>query len=200
MNKPNEFDNTPVAGGYIPPELGGHTCVIKQVNERKNKNGGDMIVVLLDFDANDKQPGYFMEAFQKDVRPEKKYPNDATVYINVNNNDGKCSKGFKTFCACYENSNNTKVSWTAADWCGQFKGKKIGAVYGEVEELYNGQVKHKSKHRWFCDYSKAKDAKIPNPQLLSDAELAKNGLRAEPAQNAEFVNVPDGTSDELPFA
>lgn len=198
MNKPNDYDNTRANGGYTPVELGGHTCVIKQVNERKNKNGGDMIVVLIDFDKQDKQSGYFMDSFNKDIRPEKKYPNDGTVYINVNNRDGNCSKQFKGFCDNFEKSNNVKINWTDSKWCDQFKNKKIGAVYGEVEEIYNGEIKTKHKLRWFCEYDKADKMETPRKVEVSDDEREK--IEEQQIPKNGFTDAPTGISDELPFA
>ena len=81
MQKPNNYDETQAGGEFTPVELGGHKLVIKQVNETKSKTGKDMIVVLFDFADDDKQPGYFMEQFQNDIRPDKKWPNQATQYI-----------------------------------------------------------------------------------------------------------------------
>lgn len=72
MNKPNNYDNTQAAGEFTPVELGGHKLIIKQVTETTSKNGKPMIVVLFDFAPDDKQPGYFMEQFKNDIRPDKK--------------------------------------------------------------------------------------------------------------------------------
>lgn len=81
MQKPNDYDNTQAQGEYIPVELGGHKLVIKQVTETTSKTGKPMIVVCFDFAPDDVQPGYFMEQFKNDIRPDKKWPNQATQYI-----------------------------------------------------------------------------------------------------------------------
>ena len=54
MKKPQNYDNVKV-GGYIPPMVGGHHIIIKQVTETQSKAGKDMIVVLFDFDKNDER-------------------------------------------------------------------------------------------------------------------------------------------------
>ena len=81
MNKPNGYDEVKVGGDFTPIELGGHHLVIKGVREEKSKSGKDMIVVAFDTAKNDKQPGYFSDLFDKDIRPEKKWPNNGTQYI-----------------------------------------------------------------------------------------------------------------------
>lgn len=71
MQKPNNYDNTPAGGNYEAPELGGHHMIIKQVNETQTKAGKPMVVILVDFAKNDKQPELFMTQFKDDIRPER---------------------------------------------------------------------------------------------------------------------------------
>ena len=125
MQKPNNYDQTPAGGDFTPVELGGHKIIIKQVSETKSKNGKDMIVVLFDFAADDSQPGYFTEQFKNDIRPDKKWPNQATQYIMKEDSEGNTSRSFKTFCTCVEHSNaGFTVQWID-NWGAQFKNKKI---------------------------------------------------------------------------
>lgn len=97
MKKPNNYENTQVQGEFTPVELGGHKLVIKKVEERMSKTNRPMIVVYFDFAPGDKQAGYFEEVFANDIRPEKKWPNQGTNYILTEDNDGNCSRSFKTF-------------------------------------------------------------------------------------------------------
>lgn len=102
MKKPNNYEETQVHGEFTPVELGGHKLVIKQVEERMSRTNKPMIVVFFDFAPGDKQAGYFAEAFKNDIRPEKKWPNQATQYILTEDNEGNCSRSFKTFLTCVE--------------------------------------------------------------------------------------------------
>ena len=63
MKKPNNYENTQAQGEFTPVELGGHTLVIKQVEERRSKTNKLMIVVFFDFAPGDKQAGYFAESY-----------------------------------------------------------------------------------------------------------------------------------------
>ena len=148
MQMPNNYESTKVGGDFTPVNLGGHHMVIKQVAERKNKKGGDMIVVLFDFAANDSQPGYFTEAFRDDVRPDKKWSHNGTAYINVNDQNGQCSRSFKGFITSCEKSNKFTAAW-GENFCAQFKGKKIGGIFGEVENEYNGCEINADKNGYF---------------------------------------------------
>ena len=101
MQKPNSYDQVQV-GDFTPIELGGHHAIIKDVKEQKTKTGKDMIAVAIDFAKNDKQPGYFMDSFEKDIRPDKKWPYQAIQYIVVVDKDGKTSRSFKAFITAFE--------------------------------------------------------------------------------------------------
>ena len=190
MQKPNGYDEVQV-GDFIPVELGGHHLIIKAVREQDSKNGKPMIVVAFDFAKNDKQPGYFSEQFDKDVRPDKKWPNNGTQYIMTmdSQDQSKTSKNFKSFITSFEHSNNVTAIW-GEKFCDQFKGKKIGGVFGVVEEEYNGKVSKRHKLRWFCDDNKADSADIPQEKLLNTSSAKSSD---------GFVNVVDSVEEEIPF-
>lgn len=151
-----------------------------------------MIVVAFDFAKNDKQPGYFSDLFDKDIRPDKKWPNAGTQYIlTLDNNDpSKVSKSFKGFVTSVEHSNGFEVEW-GDKFCDQFKGKKVGGVFGLVEEEYNGEIKRRHKLRWFCEDNRADSADIPKEKLLSGSK---------PAVSPDgFMKIPDDGPEEIPF-
>lgn len=196
MQKPNNFDTTQTSGDFTPVELGGHYAVVKQVSETKSKKGKDMIVVLIDFIAPDKQAGYFMDSFKNDIRPEKKWPHQATQYILTEDSDGSCSRNFKTFINSVEKSNNGFVTQWGDNFAAQFKNKKIGVVFGNVEEEYNGEAKLRRKVRWFCKWDAVATANVPKDKLLpgSGAQVADNSSTIN-----SFVNSVSGEEEELPF-
>lgn len=195
MQKPNNYDETPAGGDFTPVELGGHKLIIKQVSETKSKNGKDMIVVLFDFASDDVQPGYFTEQFKNDIRPDKKWPNQATQYILKEDAEGKCNRSFKTFTTCVEHSNTGFTTQWGDNWGAQFKNKKIGGVFGIVEEEYNGERKKKRKLRWFISSDKVAEAQVPEEKLLPS-----NGTENPyDATGTDFMNIPDGIDEELPF-
>ncbi len=199
MQKPEGYDEARVNGGFVPVELGGHFAVIKQVSETQSSTGKDMIVVLFDFCSPDAQEGYFMDAFKNDVREEKKWPFNGSKYIMVNdyNDPKKTSRNFKSFCTCVEKSNNMSIQWGTANWSQQFKGKKIGVVYGEEESEWDGRITMRHVPKWFCDWDKVKDASIPNPKYLNGA--TPSGSAPKVTGNEDFMTVQGDTEEELPF-
>ena len=194
MQKPNSFDEVQAGGEYTPIEVGGHHAVIVSVKEQKSSTGKDMIVVALDFAKNDKHPGYFKQQFDNDTRDEKKWPYQGVQYIVTEDGTGKCSKSFKGFITAFERSNNITTNW-GDKFTAQFKNKKIGVVYGEVEEEYNGEVKARRRIRWFCEDAKVEDQKVPDKKYLNNTVAAAPA----PSSSNDFMNVPDGVDDEIPF-
>jgi hypothetical protein len=199
MQKPEGYDEARVNGDFVPVELGGHFAVIKQVSETQSSTGKDMIVVLFDFCSPDAQEGYFMDAFKNDVREEKKWPFNGSKYIMVNdyNDPKKTSRNFKSFCTCVEKSNNISIQWGTANWAQQFKGKKIGVVYGEEESEWDGRITMRHVPKWFCDWDKVKDASIPAPKYLNGA--TPSGSAPKVTGNEDFMTVQGDTEEELPF-
>lgn len=192
MNKPNNYDSTRSGGEFTPIELGGHRGIVKEVKETTSRSGKDMVVVSIDFAAEDAQPKYFEEQYRNDTRDQKKWPYQAVQYIVTEDAEGNTSRSFKSFCTNFEASNNCQVKW-GDNWGAQFKGKRIGVVYGEVEEEYNGEIKTRRRIRWFCDDHKAAEQAIPQKQFYKGAKPA-------PADSGDGPWMPtDFSEDELPF-
>lgn len=198
MNKPNNYDQTPVQGERIEVKEGGHQLIIYQVVEKDNKKGDPMIVVQYDFAAGDSQAGLAAKVYKDDVSPEKKWPHFGTAYINVQDAQGNTSRSFKTFCSSVEASNpGFQIAW--GDSFGPcFKKKLVGAVFGPVESEYRGNVTTRNELRWFCSVEKSKTAKVPELKALPVAKPDKSPTGTAPTDG--FMDIPDNVEDdELPF-
>lgn len=190
MNKPNNFDNTPT-GEYTPINLGGHRAIIKEVKETVSRSGKDMVVVTIDFASEDAQAGYFADQYRSDTRSEKKWPYQAVQNILTEDSEGNTSRSFKKFCTAFEKSNGVKIKW-GDNWGAQFKGKRIGVVFGAVDEEYNGEIKTRHKIRWFCDDHKALEQSVPEKKGIS-------GKAASTPTDSGDVWMPFPDGDDLPF-
>ena len=200
MKKPNNYDNTQAQGEFVPVELGGHKLIIKEVCEMKSKTGKDMIKVSFDFSKADKQAGYFEKMFRDDIRPEKKWPNQATQYILTEDSEGNCSRSFKTFITCVEHSNKGFETQWGDNFETQFKEKLVGGVFGPQMDYYNGREIEKRVLRWFVSVDKVADAQVPD---RSETQAYKNHINgyaqgSTPAGDG-FMNIPEGIDEELPF-
>lgn len=194
MQKPNNYEA--VQTEFVPVELGGHYAVIKRVEETQSKTGKPMVKIAFDFDGNDKQPGYFMNSFKNDTREDKKWPFQATHYILTEDQSGACNRSFKAFITSLERSNNSQCVWGDGfeKWC---SGKKIGVVFGEQEEEYNGEVKTRRRIRYFCEYSKVPTMLAPDKRLLNNRPMqpAAKPLGSDPT----FMQIADTDDEVIPF-
>ena len=192
MQKPNGYDEVQTGGDFTPINLGGHTAIVKRVRETTSKNGKPMLQVAIDFSADDAQPGYFHAAFEADTRSDKKWPYQATQYILTEDQNGKCSRSLKSFVTSVENSNNAECTGGKGFefW---FTNKKVGVVFGEVEDEYNGELKTRRRIRYFCSYDKAKEQKIPDKKFFT-------GVPKTTTTSADgFMSIPDTMEEEIPF-
>lgn len=198
MKKPNGYDDAREIGSFIPVDLGGHYAVIKQVTEKDSQTGKEMIVVLFDFCKPDKQPDYFSNAFREDNREDKKWPYNGSKYIMVHDyqDSSKTSRQFKTFCTCVEKSNNFDITWGGSDWGKQFKGKKIGIVFGEEEHEYEGKISMRRVPKWFVRFDKVAEAEAPAPKYIDGAGPKQ---AQKESTDSEFMTIPEGADDEIPF-
>lgn len=198
MFKPNNFENIQT-GDFNPPALGGHHMVIRRLTEAKSKTGKDMLVVAVDFAQNDSQPGYFGNLYNSDVRPDKKWPSAGVIYVVSLDDNGQCSRNFKTFITSFEESNGCQVAWGNGEaFCEQFRGKKIGGVWGRVEEEYNGERKLRTRLRWFCSDARADGAKVPADKLLPASTQPATAVPAMP-QVDQASGMPKVTLDDQPW-
>lgn len=191
MYKPNRYDETQISRPKV--EEGGHKAVIKKVEEAVSRSSKNMIIVYFDFESSDCQPGFFAKEFRDDVRPEKKWPVLGRKYILVEDSEGNTNRDFKAFVTSAEESNNFKVNWEG-DYS-QFVGKKIGAVFGPVENEYQGRTFIRNELRYFCSVEKAATAEVPKLKELKPATSSQ-----PPVASNGFMTIPDELNDpELPF-
>lgn len=188
MQKPNNFDNVQASGEFSQITVGGHHLVIKRVEESTTRAGKPMIVVAFDTAPGDSQPNYFSEQFAADIRIDKKWPRAGRQYIVTEDDEGNCSRSFKTFISCVENSNSGFVTAWGDTFASQFKGKRIGGVFGMVESEYNGKITNRPELRWFCADDKADAANVPEPKVLPNTN-----------KTVDVPTISAATDEEIPF-
>ena len=195
MQKPNGYNEVKAGGEFTPINLGGHHMVIKNVEETTSKAGKPMLKISFDFAKNDSQPEYMMNEFKNDIRPDKKWPHSGTQYVMTEDKEGKCSRSFKSFITAFEASNKCEAIW-GEKFAAQFKNKKIGGVFGKVENEYNGKVTMRHELRWFCADDKADGADIPADKFLP----VNNGANNTAMIPDDIANSGSSSADEIiPF-
>lgn len=202
MNKPSDFENVKAFSDFEQLAPGGYVCAIKQVAEKKSKNGKDMLVVLVDI-VEGPEAARFSKQFNDDTREDKKWPFTATKYILLYDNDGNTNRAFKSFIdAVTESNQGWSVVW-GNGFCKCFVNKHIGCVFGNEEYLNNqGEYKMSCKLINFKNVESIKTGryKTPEDKLLDRGNVANQYGGSFAANKDGFMDIPDGLDAELPFA
>ena len=195
MNKPFGYDEALVLGEYKPLPSNGYVCVIKQVHEHTSRNGKPMIVIALDiFDGEYK--GYYEKQYKADTRPDKKW--GCNVYQLIEDENGKCTPGFKTFIANVEKSNPGFATVWGDGFCAAFKGRLIGGLFGREQYVKtDGSLGWSTKCVAFRNTETIRNGEftIPNDKLIDGQKQTAAPVHAK--ANNGYVEIDD--DEDLPF-
>ena len=182
-------------------ELGGHELVIVDAREHTGLTGNVSLKVCVDIAGNDKQKGFFKRQYDNNNLSERKWPNSATKYVSLKDDQIAYLKGFIT---AIEKSNpsfkfNTKGTWE------QLKGLKIAGQFGlEEYTKQDGSVGTATKLVQFRSLDKLNEIKIPKVKLLNgelmEYEEYKNRNDETHQLNDLFGSgVVEISDEEMPF-
>lgn len=197
MNKPVGYDDINI---NAPEKLtpGGHKGWVVKVIEKKSSGGKDQLEIWLDTAGDDVQPQFYSNQYMNNTSENKKWPCRFWI-TDPDNPEGFGARNLKRFVTAVEDSNaNFTVSWGPA-FADCLKGKRIGIVFGEEENEWNGRISTLIKPRYFCDITKVDEQDVPEKKTLKPETAA---FQPAPGVNGQegFLQVPDGLEDAgLPF-
>lgn len=189
-------------GEFETLSLGGHEVVVVDAREYTSEQSGKTsLKVCVDVAGKDEQIGFFKKQYEEAVKNKKdgeeiKWPNGATRYMSLNDDNISFLKGFIT---CIEKSNNGFKFDVNGTW-EQLKGKKVTGVFGwEEYEDAEGKTKVATKLTQFRSLDKLAEIKVPKVKLLDgtfvEYEKYQRPTESEATNNNEVVI----TGDMLPF-
>lgn len=171
----------------------GYILKIMGVSVQTNSNG-KYLQIGCDI-AEGEYKDFFAEQYKNDQRSEKKWGCNFLLSIpkdDGSEKDGWTKRSFKTFITALEESNNGYHF----DWDEQkFKGKLIGGLFNEREyQKKDGTIGRATNLDRVCAAEKIRkgDYKLPEDKLIKKSGNNTSGMDG-------FVNVPEGTNEELPF-
>jgi hypothetical protein len=173
---------------------GAYVIKLLNVKEEANKNSsGTHLAIAFDI-AEGEYQGFYKKAFENDTREDKKWNNDAVIYINCpeDNSQQWVIDNFNKFITAVEDSNEGyHWSWDEKT----LKNKLVGAKFCIEQSEYGGKIYDHTKAKWFIAAKKIRDGKygkLPNDKLITNSK-ANDGP-------SDFVNIPDNiTAEEIPF-
>lgn len=186
MNKPSGYDDINInTGGRLA--VGGHKCIVVKVIEGKSRAGKEQLEIWLDTAPDDAQPSFYSNQYMNNTSDTKKWP--CRVWITAYETEDYGKKNLKKFHTALSDSNsNFAVPW-GAGYESAVKGKRIGCVFREEENEWNGHISTLVKPYYFRDINKVLEEPIPEKKVL--------GVTPPPATGEEsFMQVSD---EGLPF-
>jgi len=177
---------------------GAYVVKIKGAREEENKKKGTGSHLSIAFDiAEGEYAGFFESEFSERTDEDKKWPNDGMFYINIpsDNSPEYVWNNYNTFFADLEDSNNGFV------FKGNIKtlnGKLIGGKFALEQSEYQGRIYDHMRMVWTCvadDVRNGDPGAMPNDRLISKKPSSPTPTSA----STEWMEVPDGDDEEVPF-
>ena len=173
---------------------GAYVIKLIDIKEAPNKAGtGTYLKIAFDI-AEGEYAGFYKKSFDSDTREDKKWNNDAVLYITCPSDDSEqfILDNFNKFMTAVEDSNEG-YHWNWEE--GTLKNKIVGAKFHIEQSEYNGKVYNHTKAKWFIAAQKVRDGRfgqLPNDKLISGG--TGSGSSSNP------VNIPNSiTEEEIPF-
>lgn len=186
-----DYATTEAYGDYATLPKGGYVLKIMGVSQKTNSLGA-YLQIGMDI-AEGEYKDFFAEQYKNDTRSEKKWGCNFLLSIpkdDGSEKDGWTKRSFKTFTTALEESNNGyHFDWDE----NKFKGLLIGGLFNEREYNKNdGSIGKSTNLAKVCAAEKIRkgDYKLPDDKLIE---------RTAANSDMGFVNVPEGTNEELPF-
>lgn len=173
--------------GYVLRIMGAEVC---------ENSKGEYIKISCDI-AEGEYKDFYANEYRNQQQEDKKW--HCNYLLNVPNDDGSEQDGwtkrrFKTVIAALEDSNpGYHFDWDEK----KFKGKLVGGLFNEREyEANDRTVKRTTNLAQMCAVEKirSKTFKLPKDKLLQNNKANKQG-----AADDDFMQIPEGEDDSLPF-
>ena len=172
--------------------VGAYVCEILRV---KQENG----YLKLQFDvAEGEYKDFFQKQYKENTDENKKYKGITTIWLpkeDGTQQDSWTKDKFAKWTTALEDSNEGYFwDWDETKW----QGKKVGILYGEVGKNIEGKDVKYNECRYPCSVDYARSGKAKAPKFF--AYKGYNESKApESSKPADFMNIPDDISEEIPF-
>ncbi|MBQ7563614.1 MAG: hypothetical protein IJT16_06450 [Lachnospiraceae bacterium] len=188
-----DYANTKAYGNFQALPKGGYVARIMGATLKENRIG-QYVQVAMDI-AEGEYKGFFTRDYQEQTGEDKKWRCNYLLNVPVDDGserDGWTKRRFKTFTEALEESNPGYVfDWEES----KFKGLLVGALFNERQyEKNDGTIGTATNLAQVISVDKVRngDFTLPKDKLLSGSSSTSSG-------DDGWMNIPDGTDEELPF-
>lgn len=162
------------------------------VKEEENKDKGTRYLKIAFDIAEGEYKDFYKKAFDNSTKEDKKWPNDAVLYITSPNDNSEqwIIDNFNKFMTAVEDSNKDyHWNWDEST----LKNLLVGAKFYNEQSEYDGKIYDHTKAKWFIAAQKVRDGKFG--QLPKDVLVdSKSSSSTSPAN--DFKPIDDA---EIPF-
>ena len=184
-----DMTNVQEAGDFQRPGAGAYICTITKVQDvplNAATDKGDYLKIWYDI-----AEGEFKDYY---TTMRKDHPEWENAGSYIRSYKEKALGMFKRFCGAVSESNGAYEFGTKNMDESTLTGRKIGLVFREEEYVSNsGEIKTRLQVFKEFPISKLSEQKVPDKKLLPDSD------RPARPMDDDFVNVPEGETDSLPF-
>ncbi len=176
---------------------GAYICKILNVKYENGENGNsDRIKIQFDVAEGD-YADFFKKQYDANTAEDKKFKGQTALYVpkdDGSEKDGWTKNSFAKWTSAFEDSNTGYVwDWDETKW----KGLKVGIVFGETGNVIEGRECLYTEARFACSVQSIQEGKAPKAKFI-----AKNGYgtnQQSQRSSSDFVSIPDGEAEEIPF-
>ena len=190
-----DFEKTKGYSDYATLPKGGYVCRIMGAQVCENRIG-QYVKVSVDI-AEGEYKNFYMTDFEGQQSEDKKWRCNYLLNVPVDDGsekDGWTKRRFKTFTDALEESNaGYHFDWDES----KFKGLLIGGLFNIREsEKNDGSIGSATNLAQVCSVEKIRKGtyKLPDDKILARASGSSSG-----DGNDEFMKLPEGSDEELPF-
>lgn len=175
---------------------GAYVCKIKDVRYETNDKG-DRIVLAFDI-AEGEYKDFFQKQFEANTSEDKKWKGKANIFVpkdDGSDKDAITKKSFASWTDSFEKSNNGyKWDWDENKW----KNKLVGIVFGETGTNIEGKDIVYTEARFAVAADVVRSGKAPSAKFKARDGYKGTASASKPADD-EFMTIPAGQAEELPF-
>lgn len=205
MKEFNGYEEAKEAAKYTVVEklpTGAYICKILNVQYVNGENGNsDRIDVLFDV-IEGEYKDFFKTQYDNNTAEDKKWKGRKSIYVpkdDGSEKDGWTKNSFAKWTNAFEDSNKGyKWDWKESKW----KGLTVGIVFGETGTVIEGREIVYTEPRFPVAVGSIRDGSAPRAKFLAKRGYTgnKSNSNSTPAASSdEFVSIPDGVDEEIPF-
>ena len=201
MKQFNGFDEAKEAAKVTTGErlpVGAYVCQVKNVQYVQGENGNsDRIDILFDIIEGDFKD-FYKKQYDANQSEDKKWKGRKSIYVpkdDGSEKDGWTKNTFAKWVNGFEDSNDKyKWDWKEEKW----KGLKVGIVFGETGTIIEGREIVYTEPRFAIAVSKVRDGSAPRAKFVAKNGYG-NGSSNTSSTTDKWMNIPEGSEEEIPF-